>query len=133
MANNLENKVDEISDVVHKIDKEVALQKAAFEEHTQQDELMHKELRRMNDILDVNTLSLKEHMYQTMLLKEMVIKMDSRLSPIETKHMEEQVITKFQSERKKKITSMIVLIAKIATGLSAAIAIGLAIKTMLGH
>ena len=133
MANNLENKVDEISDVVHKIDKEVALQKAAFEEHTQQDELMHKELSRMNDILDVNTLSLKEHMHQTMLLKEMVMKMDSRLSPIETEHMEKQVIAKFQSERKKKITSIIVLAAKIATGLSAAIAIGIAIKTMLGH
>jgi hypothetical protein len=133
MANNLENKIDEISETAHNIDKELALQKAAFIEHTRQDEFMHSELKRMNDILDVNTASLKEHMQQTMLLRDMVIKMDHRLSPMENKHMEEQVITKFQSERKKKITGIIVLVAKIATGLSATIAIGIAIKTMLGH
>jgi DNA repair exonuclease SbcCD ATPase subunit len=86
LLNKIDTKLDEMSDVIHKVDKDVALHKAAFEDHTKADEKMYDELRRMNDILQTNTESLKEHMHRTELLEDLVKKMDQRLSPIEYKH-----------------------------------------------
>ena len=76
-------KIDQIVESVANIDKEVALQKAALETHTKQDESMYEELKRMNNILQQNTDSLKDHMQNNMLLKDMIVNMDKRLSPIE--------------------------------------------------
>lgn len=67
-----DKKIEQIAETVCKIDKDVALQKAALEAHTAQDEKMYEELRRMNDILQSNTESLKLHMQNNQLLKDMI-------------------------------------------------------------
>lgn len=103
-----EIKIDQIVDAVAKIDKEVALQKAALENHTKQDEQMYEQLRRMNDILQQNTDSLKEHMGNNALLKDMIVKMDQRLSPIEKERVEKAAV-------KEYATARLVLLLKVAT------------------
>ena len=72
----IQEKVDSMADTVKNIDKEVALHKAAFDAHTKQDETMYGELKRMNDILQSNTESLKEHISNNHLLRDMISKMD---------------------------------------------------------
>lgn len=95
MLLRIDEKLDEVSDSIHKVDKEVALQKAAFEEHQKQDEGMYAELKRMNDILQDNTESLKEHMHRTALLEQLVAQMDIRLSPIEREKIEKEAVKKY--------------------------------------
>ena len=114
----IQDKLDEVSDVSHKIDKEVALQKAAFEDHTKQDEHMYEELKRMNNILQENTLSLKEHMQQTQLLKDTVLKIDARLAPIELERIEEEAVRKYRNEKLMKYGKIFAVIAAIAGALS---------------
>lgn len=109
----IHNKVEEVSDTVHKIDKEVALQKAAFDEHIKQDEKMYEEFKRMNDILQQNTESLKEHMHRTNLLENLVQKMDERLSPIELDRIEEEAVEKYRKEKLKKWGAILGAIATI--------------------
>jgi thiaminase len=94
MLNKIDSKLDDVGDALSKVDKEVALQKAAFDEHIKQDEKMYEEFKRMNDILQSNTDSLKEHMHRTELLESLVQKMDARLSPVEIRHIEEEAIKK---------------------------------------
>jgi hypothetical protein len=103
-----EKKIDQIVETVAKIDKEVALQKAALDTHTKQDEQMYEELKRMNNILQQNTDSLKEHMGNNALLKDMIVKMDERLSPIEKERLENAAV-------KKYALGKLMLILKIAT------------------
>lgn len=121
---DIQDKVEDVANIVHKIDKEVALQKAAFIEHTKQDEKMYDELKRMNDILVVNTESLKEHMHRSDLLEDLVQKLDKRLSPIEIEHIEEQAIKKY---RKEKLIFVLKIIGAVAT----LVTIGMAIKPYL--
>lgn len=90
-----EKKIDQIVETVARIDKEVALQKAALDTHTKQDESMYEELKRMNNILQQNTDSLKEHMQNNALLKDMIVKMDDRLSPIEKERVENAAVRKY--------------------------------------
>jgi hypothetical protein len=113
MLTKIDSKLDEVSDAVYKIDKEVALQKAAFEDHMRQDEKMYEEFKRMNDILQQNTESLKEHMHRTALLENLVQKMDSRLSPLEVKHIEEEAVKKYRHDKLVKIGKAIGLIATL--------------------
>ena len=123
----IETKIDDVSDMVHKIDKEVALQKATFEDHTKQDEKMYEELKRMNDILSINTESLKEHMQRTeinekqlILMEELISKIDSRLSPIEQERIEAEAIRKYRNEtliKLGKILGAAATIVAIVAGL----------------
>jgi hypothetical protein len=87
-----DKKIDHIVETIAKIDKEVALQKVALETHTEQDENMYEELKRMNDILQQNTDSLKEHMQNNALLKDMVKTLNKRLEPIELKHIQQEAV-----------------------------------------
>ncbi len=119
----IQDKVDEVSDTVHKVDKEVALQKAAFDDHLKQDERMYEEFKRMNDILQQNTESLKEHMHRTNLLEDLVQKMDKRLSPIELDRIEREAVKKYRNER-------LVKIAKILGAIGALIGIIAGIKAL---
>lgn len=119
MLNKIDEKLDEVCDAVHNVDKEVALQKAAFDEHIRQDEKMYEEFKRMNDILQQNTDSLKEHMHRTELLEELVKKMDQRLEPIELERIEEQAINKWRNSKLKKYGKILGAIAT-AVGLLAA-------------
>lgn len=124
ILSRIDQKLDEVSTSLYKVDKDVALQKAAFDEHIRQDEKMYEELKRMNDILQQNTESLKEHMQRTELLEEMVKKMDSRLSPVEIRHIEQEAIKKHRKE-------MLVLWAKVAGALTAIVGIAAALKPVL--
>ena len=124
MLSKIDDKLDEAINVTHKIDKELALQKAAFEDHSRQDEVMYEELRRMNDILQVNTESLREHMHRTELLEQLVKKMDARLSPIELEKIEQTAIDKYRTDKLKKY-------GKILGYLATAIAILAAAKPLL--
>jgi chromosome segregation ATPase len=120
MLNKIDEKLNEVVDSVHNIDKEVALQKAAFNSHTQQDEQMYEELKRMNDILQQNTESLREHMAQTKLLKETVLKIDARLAPIEVARIEEEAIKKYRNEKLKKYGKVLGYIVSAIAILAAA-------------
>lgn len=109
-----EKKIDQIVEAVAKIDKEVALQKAALETHTRQDESMYEELRRMNNILQQNTDSLKEHMQNNMLLKEMIVKMDDRLSPIEQERLEKLAVRSWATDKLKLILKIAAAVGFLA-------------------
>jgi thiaminase len=111
MLNKIDEKLDDVSDAIHKVDKEVALQKAAFDEHIKQDEKMYEEFKRMNDILQQNTDSLKEHMHRTDLLEDIVKKMDLRLSPIELERIEDEAVKKYRNSKLKKYGKVLGAIA----------------------
>jgi hypothetical protein len=85
-------KLDQIVEAIAKIDKDGALQKAALETHTAQDEKMYEELKRMNDILQSNTSSLDKHMSNNLLLKDMIATLNKRLEPIELKHIQREAV-----------------------------------------
>lgn len=126
----IHEKVDEISDALYRIDKEVALQKVAFDDHLVQDEKMYQEFKRMNDILQQNTDSLKEHMRRTetaekqlVLLSELVSKIDSRLAPIEQNRIEEEAVKKYRNDK-------IIKIAKTISAIAAAIGAIMALKNI---
>lgn len=107
----MDEKLDNVVDSIYKVDKEVALQKAAFDEHIKQDEKMYDELKRMNNILQQNTDSLKEHMHRTDLLEQMLSKMDQRLSPIELQKIEEEAINKYRNDKLIKYGKVLGVIA----------------------
>lgn len=119
MLNKIDEKLDEVVESIHKVDKETALQKSAFDAHTKQDEQMYEELRRMNDILAQNTESLREHMKQTQLLKDTVLKIDARLAPIEVERIEAEAVKKYRNDKLKKYGKILGLIAT-AIGILAA-------------
>jgi FtsZ-binding cell division protein ZapB len=110
----IDEKLDSVVDSIHKVDKEVALQKAAFDDHSKQDEKMfssmYDELKRMNDILQQNTNSLQEHMHRTDLLEELVKRIDVRLSPIEQERIENDAIVKYRNKNLKKIGKILGII-----------------------
>jgi len=125
----IQEKVEDVSSTVHKIDKEVALQKAAFDEHMRQDEKMYEEFKRMNDILQINTESLREHMHRTevaeqqlSILENLAKNIDDRLAPIEKEKVEKEAVSKYRSEflmKLAKIIGIISTIVAIAAGIKA--------------
>jgi uncharacterized protein YukE len=109
----IQEKLDDVASTVHKIDKEVALQKAAFEDHQKQDEGMYEELKRMNNILQENTESLREHMHRTELLEKVVKKIDDRLSPFEQEKLKKEAVDHYRKEKLVQIGKWLGLIATI--------------------
>lgn len=109
---SIDSSVKDVSDKVADIDKTMAAYKAAFDGHTSVDEQMYKELRRMNDILSLNTESLRLHMKRTELLEEATLKMNSRLSELEIKNIQAAAI-------KDWIKSSAIFTGKIIGGLVA--------------
>ena len=106
MSDSSNKKLDQIADTVAKIDKEVALQKAALESHTEKDENMYLELKRMNDILQSNTESLREHMGNNALLKDMIDTLNKRLEPIELKHIQQEAVRGWVMSQAKLIVKV---------------------------
>src|ERR1035437_7799428 len=96
---SLVDKIDEISEQLHKMDKDSAILQHAFMEHLKHHEHMYEEYKKTNEILKINTDSLKEHMHRTQLLEEQVKSQDSRLTPIETLHIETAAIKKHKHEQ----------------------------------
>jgi hypothetical protein len=99
-------KLDQLLEVIAKIDKDNALQKAALESHTEQDEKMYDELKRMNDILLSNTESLREHMQNNVLLKDMVKALNKRLEPIELKYIQQEAVKTWVLAQSKLIAKI---------------------------
>lgn len=104
--------LNRLSDQANDIDKSLSAYKTSFDNHIIQDEKMYEEFKRLNDILMENTLSLKEHMHRTGLLEQAVIKMDSRLSPIEIDRIKKQAINSW-------IKSNLYLVAKVVGAITA--------------
>lgn len=122
----IQEKVDSLNSTCSNIDKEVALQKQAFDDHLRQDERMYDEFKRMNDILQQNTDSLKEHMAQTSLLKEVVMKMDARLQPIEIEYIQKTAVKDWLMSKTK-------LIAKVGGAVSVVGSIIWTVVKVLSH
>jgi hypothetical protein len=121
---NIERKVDDIAECIHGVDKELSLHKATFEDHAKQDALMYEELKRMNDILQTNTESLREHMHRTDLLEQMVKKLDERFTPLEVEYIKKEAVNEYAKEK-------LVLIAKIGGAIVAGATIALYAKKLL--
>lgn len=121
---DIQDKVEEVSNTINKIDKDLAVHKVTFISHLEQDERMYEEFKRMNDILQQNTESLKEHMHRTELLEHIVQKMDIRLSPLEIQRLENDIITKYRNEKLKKIGKIIGIVTTL-------IGLGAALKPLL--
>ena len=114
----IQKRIDSVADTVANIDKEVALHKVALEAHTKHDEELdeelHVELRRMNDIMQSNTDSLKEHMSNNILLKDMVSSINKRLDPIELEFIQKNAVRSWVVTKSKFIAK--VGAAIVATG-----------------
>ena len=117
--NSIQEKIEDVANCVNKIDKEVALQKAAFDDHLKQDERMYEEFKRMNDILQQNTESLKEHMHRTELLEVMMQKMDLRLSPIEKNNIETAAVKAYRHEIAMKAAKIVAIVTGIVGAITA--------------
>lgn len=120
----IQERVDSVAETVANVDKEVALQKAAFEAHTKQDEQMYEELKRMNDILQKNTDSLREHIENNHLLKEMIVTLNRRLEPIEIEFIQKAAVRDWVLKKAK-------IIGKVATAIAAVAGLWMYAKPLL--
>lgn len=114
------DKLDDLQKSTHSIDKEVALQKAAAEDHAQDLKALQHEQKRNNDILQQNTQSLNEHMARTDLLESMVEKMDARLTPIEIDKIEKEAVAKARKEALIRWGKIIAALATLSGIIAAA-------------
>ena len=110
----IQERVDSVAETVANVDKEMALQKAAFESHTKQDEQMYGELKRMNDILLQQHESLKEHINNNVLLKEMLHNMNKRLEPIEIEYIQKAAVREWVLKKAKFVGKVATAIAAVA-------------------
>jgi chromosome segregation ATPase len=122
----IQEKIDSVASTVASIDKEVALQKAALENHTQQDAQMYEEFKRMNDLLQDNVNSLKEHMENNVLLKDMIIRMDNRLNPIEMEFIQKTAVRNWVLIKAK-------FIGKVGGAIVAVAGVWVYVKPLLEH
>lgn len=118
--------VSKLNDKLAELDKSVSEHKLVFDIHAKTDERMYEELKRMNDILEVNTASLKEHMAQTALLKATVLQMDARLLPMELEKIRRDAINAWLKDK-------LILAAKGAGVLLGSGGIVWSILKYLGH
>ena len=95
----IQSSIDTLSEVVHKIDKDVAVHNVALEEHISRGDIFNAELLKMNEILHANTESLKEHMSRTELLESLVCKIDERLAPIEIERIEKAAVCRWRQDK----------------------------------
>lgn len=121
---DLKQTIEEGNKASHKIATSLAEHKVAFDLHTKQDELMYEEFKRMNDILQQNTDSLREHMLRTSLLEDAVVKIDGRLQPIEIETIKKAAV-------KEATKNFILLSAKVVGGLGALVALIAGLQALL--
>jgi hypothetical protein len=126
----IQKRIDSVADTVANIDKEVALHKVALEAHTKHDEELdeelHVELRRMNDIMQSNTDSLKEHMSNNILLKDMVSSINKRLDPIELEFIQKNAVKSWMMTHLK-------ILAKFSTAIAALAGAWVYVKPFIEH
>ncbi len=73
-----------------------------------------KELKRMNDVLTINTESLKTHIRRTELLEHATLRIEGRVSDLEIKKIEKDAVRKW-------IISSTVISGKVLAGVGAVI------------
>lgn len=116
---DIQDQVNSISESVHSIDKEIALTQQTLKAHTNHDEMLDKQiveqLGLINEGLRKNTESLNEHMYRTDLLETIVKKMDTRLSPLEVKHIQTEAVDTWRHNALMKTIKIIGAIGVIIT------------------
>ena len=122
----IQERIDVVVDTCNKTAIDVALQKSALDSHTKQDEDMYAELRRMNDILQSNTESLKEHMSNNVLLKDMLKSMNKRLDPIELDFIQKNAVKSWALAKLK-------FIAKLGTAIIAVAGAWVYVKPLIEH
>lgn len=122
----IQERIDSVSEAVAKIDKDTAIQRCALESHTKQDEQMYDELKRMNDILQQNTDSLKLHMQNNILLKDMLNNMNKRLEPIEVEYIQRAAVRNW-------VVSRVKFIGKVAGAAVAMAGLWVYVKPLLEH
>ena len=120
------SELKDLSTKTGNIEVTLAQQKTSFDAHTKQDENMYEELKRMNNILSDNTESLRDHMQQTALLKDTVIKMDARLYPIELERIRKEAVSEWRK-------SALILTAKVISFLVGGSSIIVIVKEVLSH
>ncbi len=114
---SLKASVKEIASKVGEVDKTLVEYKAAFDHHLITDEKMYEELKRMNDILSINTESLRTHIRRTELLEQATVKLDGRLTELEVKDIEKKAINKWLKDKiilGAKILGALVALATLA-------------------
>lgn len=116
----IDEKCDKTFDKVGDVDKKVDRLEMAQDQQEAHMSSFHTEHKRMNDILDANTDSLKEHMRRTDLNENKIdvqearyIDLEARFQPIEKKYNEKQIIMKFLTSRWGKITMVLGAISAI--------------------
>jgi DNA-directed RNA polymerase sigma subunit (sigma70/sigma32) len=120
----IQERVDTVVDRVADLSKSIEALKTSFEHHVGQDEKMYEELVRLNDTLDHNTASLKEHMRRTDLLEDYVKGVDARFSPLEMELLRKKAVGSWISQHMK-------FIAKLAAAVSGAGVLAVALKKLL--
>jgi L-lactate utilization protein LutB len=127
----VDRKCDDIKDNVNSLNTKFATHEEQFRKHLETDERMYQELHRMNDILQSNTESLKEHMHRTELVEDTqsvqnqaLLKIDSRLQVFEQERIKKEAVKEYMKESAKKwamkisiagtIVGILVGIAKLA-------------------
>jgi predicted nuclease with TOPRIM domain len=106
----LKEDVKEVKQVVHELVKTIAEHKVTLQHQIENDRNMFEEFRRLNDILQQNTDSLKEHMHRTNLLEKSVQTLDERLCPVEVEIIGKKAVKEWMKDNA-------ILVAKISGGL----------------
>jgi hypothetical protein len=122
----MQERLDSIATTCSNIDKELAIHRTAFSDHCEQEAHIYSEFKRMNDILQQNTDSLREHMHRSDMLESLVTSMDTRFSPVEIEFQRKKAISEWQRDK-------LMLLAKIAGVVSAAAAAWVYLKPFLAH
>ena len=79
----IQERLDVVIEKTYEIGASLKSHREMFEQHSSQDEQMYDELRRMNNILQDNTNSLRQHMHRTDLLEILVKNAEARFNPFE--------------------------------------------------
>ena len=90
--------VSKLDDKLSALDKSLEGYRVSLDHHVKMDEKMYEEFKRLNDLLQQNTESLKEHMSQTLLLKDTVMKMDARLLPLEVERIKREAVSEWRTK-----------------------------------
>ena len=116
----VDEKCDDIKDEVRDLTSHFTVHESAFKKHLETDEKMYDELHRMNNILQDNTDSLKEHMHRTEVLEQSqsiqndaLLKIDSRLQVFEENEMKKQAVKEYMKETSKRWGKILGLIATL--------------------
>jgi chromosome segregation ATPase len=109
--------IKEIHRNLHSLDKNLLEMRTNFLNHIKSDEDMAKELRRMNDILEINTDDLKKHMYRSDLFEEAVQIINQKITAFEVQQIRKDALKDWFDQNIKRLAIIFSIIAAITSGL----------------